>query len=145
MENLKISKMTNNDFNFIKDNIDLFDDFWNIYILEDEYNSNFSKAFVLKDNNKIYGFIFIKEIFKTAEIMNIAIHKKFRNIGLGSTLLKYTISYFQENNIDTINLEVNSKNSLAIMLYKKYNFIEVGLRKNYYKNNEDAILMSLYL
>jgi len=30
-------------------------------------------------------------------------------------------------------------------LYKKYNFREVGLRKKYYDNKDDAILMSLNL
>lgn len=145
MENLKIEKLNQKDFNYIKENLKDFDDFWNEYVLSDEYISEFSKSFVIKNNKKIYGFAILKEIFKTAEIMNIAIHKNFRNIGIGSTLLSHIISYCKNQNIETINLEVNSKNSLAIILYKKYNFIEVGFRKNYYRDGSDAILMSLYL
>ena len=40
-------------------------------------------------------------------------------------------------------LEVNIQNSIAINFYKKYNFKEVGLRKKYYDNTYDAILMKL--
>ena len=44
-----------------------------------------------------------------------------------------------------MNLEVNENNTSAIALYKKYNFKQVGLRKKYYNNTDNAILMSLYL
>ena len=40
----------------------------------------------------------------------------------------------------TITLEVSSKNEAAIALYKKSDFKEVGIRKNYYEDS-DAIIM----
>lgn len=43
-----------------------------------------------------------------------------------------------------INLEVNEKNIIAINLYKKFGFEQVGLRKKYY-NDQDAVLMSKVL
>ena len=49
-----------------------------------------------------------------------------------------------ENNCATIFLEVNSINSKAISLYKKYGFVSYSTRKNYYGEN-DAILMKLEL
>ena len=39
----------------------------------------------------------------------------------------------------------NENNTSAIALYKKYDFKQVGLRKKYYNNTDNAILMSLYL
>ena len=38
-------------------------------------------------------------------------------------------------------LEVNQKNLNAIKLYKKNNFEEISVRKNYYGLNEDALIM----
>ena len=57
--------------------------------------------------------------------------------------MKYLITYCVENNIKKIHLEVSSKNKIAINLYTKFGFTQVGLRKNYYKNS-DAILMCYY-
>ena len=41
-------------------------------------------------------------------------------------------------------LEVNENNIPAIKLYEKFNFQKVGLRKKYYNNIDNAILMTLY-
>ena len=75
--------------------------------------------------------------------MNIVTKKSFRNMGTGKQMLEYLINMCKNSNIKTLNLEVNSTNTIAITLYKKYNFKEVGLRKKYYDNTYDAILMSL--
>ena len=38
-------------------------------------------------------------------------------------------------------LEVNENNIKALKLYKKIGFEQISVRKNYYGNNEDAIIM----
>ena len=38
-------------------------------------------------------------------------------------------------------LEVNENNGKALKLYKKIGFEEIYVRKNYYGNNENAIIM----
>ena len=56
-----------------------------------------------------------------------------------------------QKNLDQANkfkifLEVNSNNQAAINLYKKFNFVEVGFRKNYYltaNGREDALVFCL--
>ena len=45
-----------------------------------------------------------------------------------------------DNGCDNITLEVSNNNQVGINLYKKYGFMKVAERKNYYKNS-DAILM----
>ena len=42
----------------------------------------------------------------------------------------------------TITLEVQSSNLSAQALYKKYGFIELGVRKNYYSKNENALILT---
>ena len=63
---------------------------------------------------------------------------------MSKALIEYIINYCIENDIKTINLEVSSKNIVAINLYKKYGFEEVGRRKNYYKD-VDGILFTKYI
>lgn len=145
MKKLKIEIMTNEDLETIKDILQTeFDEFWNYEILKQELSSNNSKYIVAKTlDNIIVGFAGIKNILDTAEIMNIVTKKSFRNMGTGKQMLEYLINMCKNSNIKTLNLEVNSTNTIAITLYKKYNFKEVGLRKKYYDNTYDAILMSL--
>ena len=40
-----------------------------------------------------------------------------------------------------MSLEVRESNISAIALYLKMGFTEVGKRKRYYENNEDALMM----
>ena len=145
MENILINKMTNEDLEKIKDNLSKdFDNFWDYEILKEELNSRTSKYIVAKkSNNIIVGFAGIKIILDEAEIMNIVTKKEERHQGIGKLLLNEIIKISKENNIYLINLEVNAKNTIAINLYKKYNFKVVGLRKKYYNGQDDAILMTL--
>lgn len=145
MENILINKMTNEDLEKIKDNLSKdFDNFWDYEVLKEELNSRTSKYIVAKkSNNIIVGFAGIKIILDEAEIMNIVTKKEERHQGIGKLLLNEIIKISKENNIYLINLEVNAKNTIAINLYKKYNFKEVGLRKKYYNGQDDAILMTL--
>ena len=141
-KNINISEMSINDLdNFC---ISEFDDFWNIETLKSELNSMDSKFIIAKMDNYIVGFAVIKKVLDEADIMNIAVHKNFRHQGIGSILLSSLINLSQNMQIKKINLEVNENNFPAISLYKKFKFNEIGRRKNYYDNQYDAILMSLY-
>ena len=61
----------------------------------------------------------------------------------GTALLTNIINICKERDLKSLSLEVNQNNLTAIHLYKKFGFKSVGLRKNYYQNN-DGILMKLY-
>ena len=66
------------------------------------------------------------------EIISILIDKKFRKIGIGKSLLNKLLSIALKKKIKNIFLEVSVENQKAINLYKKFNFIKVGKRENYY-------------
>lgn len=146
--NLIISSMTLNDLEDIKNFLDSdFDDFWNYTTLKEELNSPFSKYIVAKtlDNNSIVGFAGIKVILDEADLMNIVTKKNMRNKRIASCMLEKIINDCKHSKLKYLNLEVNIKNTIAINLYKKYNFEEIGLRKKYYNNTDDAVLMKLNL
>lgn len=140
--NIQISRMTVDDLEKIKNNLESFDDFWNYNTLKDELKSEYSYYIVAKKEKSIIGFAGIKIIFKEAELMNIVVRSDLRHKGIGSLLLENIISICGDNKIERLNLEVNIKNTLAINLYNKYNFSRVGLRKKYYNGTDDAILMT---
>ena len=120
-----------------------FDNFWSYNILKQELENSKSKYFVAKQENEIVGFAGILLIIDQVNIMNIVVKKDKRNFGIGSSLLEEIIRYSKIHNATSITLEVNEKNIPAIKLYKKYGFKQVGLRRKYYNNEDNAILMDL--
>ena len=120
-----------------------FDNFWSYNILKQELENGKSKYFVAKQENEIVGFAEILLIIDQVNIMNIVVKKDKRNFGIGSSLLEEIIRYSKIHNATSITLEVNEKNIPAIKLYKKYGFKQVGLRRKYYNNEDNAILMDL--
>ena len=139
-----ISEMNLQDLENIKDCLLTdFDNFWSYNILKQELENGKSKYFVAKQENEIVGFAGILLIIDQVNIMNIVVKKDKRNFGIGSLLLEEIIRYSKIHNATSITLEVNEKNIPAIKLYKKYGFKQVGLRKKYYNNEDNAILMDL--
>ena len=106
------------------------------YILTEELkNDNLHTHFIIEDDS-FKGYISIWHDENKAQIESIIINDK--NNGYGQTLFKYALDYL---NGYIITLEVRKSNSIAIHIYEKYGFKTVTIRKNYYKNNEDALLM----
>lgn len=146
MENIIVEKMIIQDaIEIEKEFEEKFDKFWNINVLKSELNNNNSLYFVAKKQNEILGFIGILINFDFTEITNIVVKKDFRNLGIGKMLLEKIIEETKKINKEMICLEVNENNISAINLYKKYRFEEVGRRKKYYNEKDDAILMNLKL
>lgn len=75
--------------------------------------------------------------------MNIVVKKDKRQEGIGSKLLNEIFEIAKQQKAQSITLEVNENNQPAIKLYQKFGFEQVGLRKKYYHNKDNAIIMSL--
>lgn len=143
---IDIKRMDLNDFYEISNILfSDFDDFWTCDCLKQELMCKNSYFLVARINDKIVGFAGFKKILDEADIMNIVVCKNFRGQGIGSKLLENLISYAQDNNLKILNLEVNETNLHAIHLYDNLGFKYVGIRKNYYDNQNSAIIMKKQL
>jgi ribosomal-protein-alanine N-acetyltransferase len=88
------------------------------------------------------GYAGMWKVFDEGHITNIAVHPEFRKDGVGSELLSGLIERGRKSGITALTLEVRKSNTAARALYTKFGFIDGGLRKAYYAdNNEDAIIM----
>lgn len=146
MNNLEIRKMTLSDLQEIENTLEAeFDDFWNASILESELKNTLSKYVVAKIETEIVGFAGVIDTVDQFEITNIVVKKKFRNNGIGNALLIELIKLAKTNNKDKIILEVNNTNKPAIKLYEKNGFKNIGFRKKYYNNTDDANIMALQI
>ena len=141
--NLEIYNMTDYDLSLIKDIlIDDFDDFWTYDVLQEELNNPNSEYFVAKFGNNILGFAGIWKAVDDVHITDIVVKKSNRQTGIGSKLLEKLIQTAKSQNFNSITLEVNEHNLPAINLYLKYGFKNVGFRKKYYNNKDNAIIMT---
>ncbi len=141
-----IEKMTLTDFEQIKDNLQIdFDEFWSASILKSELESENSKYIVVKENEEIVGFAGIIVTPVDVEITNIVTKKNQRKKGIGKLLLDKLIKMAKEIKSESISLEVNEKNNIAIHLYESYGFEKVGVRKKYYNGIDNAIIMTKVL
>ena len=139
-----VKSMELSDLEKIKNNLQSdFDDFWNYEIFKEELVNNNSEYLVLLYNDEIICFGGIKIILDEANLMDIVTKKEMRNQGFAKIILKELINISKSKNCTSITLEVNENNLYAIKLYNEFNFKDVGKRKNYYKNGDNAILMTL--
>lgn len=142
MDNIIIENMNLSHLDSIKNILETnFNDFWNYNVFKTELENENSKYIIAKLNDEIVGFAGISIVLDSADITNIVVKNTYRGNGISSILLEHIIKLAKSNNCSVINLEVNCNNLVAINLYKKFGFIQVGLRKNYY-NEQDGLLFS---
>jgi len=98
----------------------------------------------VKDNLVVgYGGVWL--ILDEGHITNIAVHPEYRGIGVGNAILEALIEICKIEQITSMTLEVRKSNTIAQNLYKKYGFLEEGIRKNYYTDTkEDGVIMWKY-
>ena len=109
---------------------------------EKEFENKIAIYLVAVNYSEVVGYIGVWNICGAADIIDVAVLKEFRRCGIGSMLLEKMIDICKEKAVFEINLEVRVSNLAARELYKKFGFKENGLRKKYYENTEDAVLMT---
>lgn len=141
---MEINKMSTSHLEEIKDILLTdFDDFWTYSVFKSELENPNSQYFVAIQDDEIVGFAGVWKAIDDMHITNIVTKISKRHLGIASMLLEKLIAVSKEEGVNSLTLEVNENNTYAIRLYEKYNFKKIGLRKNYYAQNENAIIMTL--
>jgi [ribosomal protein S18]-alanine N-acetyltransferase len=92
----------------------------------------------------IVGMLVIWQVIDEAHVGTFATHPHYRRRGIGQHLLAHALLDAYQHGIRTVFLEVRRSNLNAQALYRKFGFVEDGVRLHYYvDNNEDALLMTL--
>ena len=91
------------------------------------------------------GTILVRVAADEAEVLTLAVVPGIRRSGVGSMLLRQAVSEAAELGAHAIFLEVSVANIAARKLYSKAGFIRAGLRRHYYSNNVDALVLRLDL
>ena len=98
-------------------------------------------ALVAELNRTICGFVIAWNVREEGEIATLAVDEPFRGQGIAKHLLEAALHEATRRGAETMFLEVRPGNVAAQRLYENCGFQKVGLRKNYYRDGDDAVVM----
>lgn len=97
---------------------------------------------VVLHQNQVIGYCGMWIVLDEAHITNIAVHPLYRGKKVGARLMQKMMAVAMMFGARSMTLEVRPSNTSARAMYTKLGFVEHGIRKRYYSdNNEDAIIM----
>ena len=104
-------------------------------------------GFILEKEGRIAAWAVVMTVLDEAELLIIGVRPDMQRQGLGSKLLSFVLRELRGRTV-LMHLEVRAGNLPAIGLYKRFGFLQTGIRRGYYpgengSGREDALLMSL--
>ncbi|MCK6620434.1 MAG: ribosomal protein S18-alanine N-acetyltransferase [Calditrichaceae bacterium] len=118
----------------------VFIDPWSRKSYEFEIIENrYSLPLVLEYAGKIVGYAVVWQVYEEFHIASLAIAPEQQGRGWGKYLLETLLKL--ADNADYALLEVRPSNTRAIRMYEQFGFTRLGVRKRYYQNGEDALVM----
>ncbi|MBO1073256.1 ribosomal protein S18-alanine N-acetyltransferase [Roseomonas marmotae] len=88
------------------------------------------------------GFILARAVAGEAEVLTLAVAPAARRRGLAAALLLAAIDEARLRDAEVMFLEVSDSNTAARALYERAGFAQVGLRRRYYADGSDALVLS---
>lgn len=114
-------------------------DFWSLDSVKSQLVQPGALYRIIKVGGCEAGYALGNVVADEAELYRIAVLPEYRRQGLGKELLCGFLNLCREKSAAAVFLEVRSKNQGAIALYKSAGFAPVGMRKNYYKDDDGLI------
>lgn len=109
---------------------------------DQELNLNpFAYYYVYEHNKEIIGYIGLRIYDDICEVINFVIASLYQRQGYGQLIFDYILEEAKKRLVKTISLEVRKSNKQALNFYYKNDFYKENVRKKYYDNNEDALVL----
>jgi ribosomal-protein-alanine N-acetyltransferase len=110
-----------------------------------ELSSPHATSVVVEQDGRVTGYLCLSVLLDEAEILDVAVDPALRRSGIGAALVTWACTTARQRGAKLLRLEVRATSASAIALYQRFGFVRSGLRKAYYENNTDAVLMDLNL
>lgn len=143
MENIIVRLATEKDIDRIAEMEQIcFSDPWSREAVAEEFSGrNPSVYYAAEAGGTVIGYAGVWLIPPEGYITNVAVHPDYRRLGIGSRIIEKLVADCEAKNCPDITLEVRVSNAPAIGLYESFGFESVGVRKKYYSDGEDAMIM----
>lgn len=136
---MTIVKLNDKDEKLLTEFESLLKDIKRIESLDFSLNSYY---LLIDTEGKVKGYISLYQVLDEVNILYIYVDKELRGNGYGKALFNEALKGITIKNYKVF-LEVRVSNTIAINLYTKLGFKEYAIRKAYYSDGEDAILMEM--
>jgi [ribosomal protein S18]-alanine N-acetyltransferase len=114
---------------------------------EQDFAALLQNNLILLIGKPAVAFIILSIVQTDAEVITLGVHPQHREAKVATTLLSLALEHIAKLGVNRTTLEVADDNKVAIALYRRAGFIEVGRRKSYYqRSNEparDALVLAL--
>lgn len=112
---------------------------WSEESIKESLSNPNSRFYVAIIDGVVAGYMGLQIFSGEGYVTNVATLPKYRKKGVAKALISEAL----KNEMDFISLEVRESNYSAISLYEKFDFLNVGVRPNFYRDpDENAIIMT---
>lgn len=119
-----------------------FADPWSEKSVASELENPLSYWLVALDEDRVVGYVGSQTVLGETDMMNVAVRPEYRRQGIAEALILALIGQLRRRQSHCLTLEVRDSNTSARALYGKLGFLEIGRRRNYYRNpREDALIL----
>ena len=112
---------------------------WSEGVLRDELAAE-NRIYLAADEDGVVGFAGAMLVDDEAHVTNLLVDPGWRRRGIGFELMKSLIEAAVEAGARHMTLEVRSRNEAARGLYARLGLAPVGIRKEYY-GDDDALIL----
>lgn len=119
-----------------------FSDPWSEKSIASELENDLAYWLVALEGEQVAGYVGSQTVIGETDMMNIAVHPKFRRRGIAEALVNALVAVLKDQGSHCLTLEVRESNEPAQKLYQKLEFSVIGKRPKYYHNpREDALIL----
>ncbi len=138
---LRMRRMAKSDLNeVVRIEQAIYPQAWSASLFGEELSRNNRYYIVLEVDEVIVGYGGLMIVDSDAHVTTIAVDPQFQSRGFGTRLMISLVDAALSARADHLTLEVRVSNEGARNLYRRFGFVPVGLRKDYYRD-EDALVM----
>ena len=114
---------------------------WGLNGFESELKQPYGRVWCACEQAQVVGFLALRAVADSAEILNVAILPNYTRRGIGYALLARALTDLQARKVSRVTLEVAADNRAAQALYEKGGLTVFGQRKDFYGIGKHALLM----
>ncbi|GAA5192460.1 ribosomal protein S18-alanine N-acetyltransferase [Arthrobacter gyeryongensis] len=121
-------------------------DAWPMQMFFDELAQVDTRRYVVAEaGGQIVAYAGLMCIEPIADVQTIAVVPEFEGRGIGSAILTELIEEARRRGAVEVLLEVRADNPRAQALYVRFGFEQIHVRRRYYRDGTDALIMRLTL
>ena len=117
-------------------------DAWSEASVRSELTGPGRQALVAVASGSVIGYAVTMLVGDLADLQRIAVHPAHQRSGVAGLLLDGVAAGVRSGGADRMLLEVSAANAPAIAFYEAHGFTRIDVRRRYYRDGSDALVLS---